>query len=154
MYQESMQYMASQGNPGQWVAVPPVAEWQEQISREHFWLIDHAGSVIGCFILQLGDDPTYAYIEGEWPDNLPYATLHRVISDASYPRLFDQICAFSFGRHERVRIDTHAQNKTMTKAILRNGFTYAGTIYLENGDARDAYYGDRESFINNFHQSI
>ena len=38
-----------------------------------------------------------------------------------------------------IRVDTHADNKTMQRLIEKNGFTKCGTIYVKNGTARIAY---------------
>ena len=38
-----------------------------------------------------------------------------------------------------IRVDTHADNKTMQRLIEKNGFIKCGIIYVKNGTARIAY---------------
>lgn len=38
-----------------------------------------------------------------------------------------------------IRIDTHQDNKSMQRLILKNNFEYCGIIYVEDGSERLAY---------------
>lgn len=50
-------------------------------------------------------------------------------------------CALDYCKNisSNIRVDTHADNKTMQRLIEKNGFTKCGTIYVKNGTARIAY---------------
>ena len=43
-------------------------------------------------------------------------------------------------QYDNVRIDTHEDNAPMKYVLEKLGFEYCGVIYLEDGDARDAYH--------------
>lgn len=38
-----------------------------------------------------------------------------------------------------IRVDTHRDNISMQKMLLKNGFKYCGIIYLKDGSERLAY---------------
>ena len=38
-----------------------------------------------------------------------------------------------------MKIDTHRENRVMQKLLEKNGFTYCGIIYAEDGSRRMAY---------------
>ena len=90
-----------------------------------------------------GPDPTYSYIEGEWPGDEPYYVIHR-IATATPGRdvariMFDW--AFEYIKPaSTIRIDTHRDNCIMKHILTKYGFKMCGVIYLEDGAPRDAYY--------------
>lgn len=48
--------------------------------------------IVGTFVFIIGDEPTYSEIEGEWINDEPYGTIHRIASDGSVgvlPILFE-----------------------------------------------------------------
>ncbi|MBR1526072.1 MAG: hypothetical protein IJ640_05360 [Prevotella sp.] len=46
---------------------------------------------------------------------------------------------YCFGITDNIRIDTHRDNRIMQHLMQKEGFTYCGIIYLDNGDERLAY---------------
>lgn len=92
---------------------------------------------------------------GPWPNNeggaVPaYAAIHRMAVNAALRgegyagRLFEEAAALARERGmESIRIDTHAGNLPMQRALEKSGFSRCGTIYLkggaEDGDARIAF---------------
>ena len=125
-----------------------IAEEDVALSRSYAVEID--GEVCATFVLQLGGDKNYDVIErGEWlsgNENRDYLAIHRVaIAVASRGRgIAAQMISYASDlARERglasLRIDTHEGNVVMRRMLEKNGFTYCGVIYLENGDARVAY---------------
>ena len=49
------------------------------------------------------------------------------------------IIAYCSSVAHALRIDTHADNHPMQKALSRLGFAYCGVIYLQSGDSRMAF---------------
>ena len=88
-----------------------------------------------------GDEPTYRIIEdGAWPEDLPYATIHRMAS-AGQVRGIGQFCIdWCLRQGLPVRADTHADNVYMQRALEKSGFVRCGRIYTEDGSPRWAYY--------------
>ena len=142
IYDIARAFMRAQGNDQQWVNGYP-GEEQLRADIAGGWLYamqaDDGARVYGVFALVDGDDPTYAFIEGSWRSDAPYAAIHRVASDGSERGVLRRAVAFAREQHDHLRVDTHALNRSMQRAILREGFEYRGVIYLENGDPRLAY---------------
>ena len=47
--------------------------------------------------------------------------------------------AYAKNFYQYIRIDTHEKNLPMQKALLKQGFTHRGTIYIADGTARMAF---------------
>lgn len=91
-------------------------------------------------MLHAGIDPTYNTIyEGQWLNDAPYATIHRIASNGEVKGIFRLALQFALNRYDNIRIDTHHDNIVMRNAIMQNGFSYCGIIHCWNGDERMAY---------------
>ena len=140
VYAAARRFMADTGNPHQWGdSKPAESQLEADIRRGQLYVEEIDGRVCAAFALVMGDDPTYAYIEGAWRDGTPYGTLHRVASDGTHPAFFTRCVDFSSEKIAHLRIDTHRDNRVMRHLIETHGFTYCGIIYLENGDPRLAF---------------
>lgn len=113
------------------------------IENGHSYVICDNEKVIATAAIIADVDPNYAIIEnGQWLSNYPYVCVHRV---ACLPDYKGQGIAGKFLSHAKVmgrksvRIDTHADNISMQKMILKNGFTYCGIVYMADGALRNAY---------------
>lgn len=134
--------MRSDGNMNQWTGDYPSEEIVlSDISRGHGFVVEDGSKVVGYFACIPSPEPTYAKIyEGQWlDDNLPYHVIHRIGSLPNVHGVFKSIMDWCFEKDPNIRIDTHRDNKIMRHNILKEGFTYCGIIYLENGDERLAY---------------
>ena len=141
IYRYTQDFMINSGNPTQWGHVYPAPEMIKTDNRNGQCKViyDDMG-IHGAFALFDEQDPTYSYIEkGEWPNNAPYITIHRIASDGQAHGIL--CCAVEYCRSicSNIRIDTHEDNKIMQRQIEKNGFKKCGTIYLENGSPRLAF---------------
>jgi len=143
VYEAARRFMRANGNPNQWSGgYPSRALLQEDIEKKQLYVVlsETSKDICGAFVLLSDADPTYAYIEGEgWLSDAPYGTIHKVASNGTEKGVFVRCLAFARSRFDHLRIDTHEDNLPMQSAILKNGFSYRGIIYLENGDGRLAY---------------
>lgn len=136
-------YMYDNGNKTQWDAhYPGQALLESDIAKDQLFAIyDETTEIIhGVFVLALGLDPTYAYIEdGDWLNEQPYGTIHRIASDGTFKGL-GSIC-FDYCKEviPNLRCDTHHDNLPMQQVLLRYGFVECGVIYVEDGSKRLAY---------------
>lgn len=138
-------YMRAGGNTVQWTGGYPSAELLlGDIERGELYVEESDGRVTGCFTFITRPEPTYAEIEGEWPDSRPYGTIHRLASDGSRPGLARRCIAFCRGKIPRLRADTHEANKTMRHILERAGFRYCGVIRVADGTPRLAYQSGSE----------
>ena len=144
IFAHARSFMVSTGNPDQWAEDYPGRKLLlKDIGSSDSYVVQAGGAVVATFVLRAGDDPTYRVIyDGEWPDDGPYATIHRIASDGSRKGILHLVMKFALERFSSIRIDTHRDNRVMRAAILREGFRYCGIIRCWNGTERLAYqYG-------------
>lgn len=141
IYRAARKYMAENGNPTQWGEDYPSEELTgSDIRNGNLYVIEDNDGIHGVFVFILGKEPNYSNIEnGEWKNDNPYGTIHRMASDGTTRGVFEKCMAFCKGLSRNLRIDTHAANGTMMYLIEKNGFEKCGTIYVEDGTPRIAY---------------
>ena len=137
------QYRREKGNMNQWINGYPSRELITEDIEKGQLFVCLGGSddkIHGVFAFILGDDPTYNIIEGgEWLNNEPYGTIHRMASDSTIRGLLEKSMPFCLGLTDNVRIDTHADNQPMLDAVRRYGFRHCGVIYVADGSPREAF---------------
>lgn len=141
IYKCAQDYMIQSGNPTQWGRVYPDAALIQSDIRQNTCkvMVDETG-IHGVFALFAGAEPTYARIEGgNWPNDAPYLTIHRLAGDGQVHGLFRCTASYCKAIAQNIRIDTHADNKTMQHLIEADGFTRCGIIYIADGTPRIAY---------------
>ena len=141
IYDIAKNFMHTNGNPNQWNGAYPERETLENdVDKGNLYaMFDEKERIYGVFALIGGEDKTYKYIEGKWKSNTPYGTIHRIACDGTVKNVLKECCDFAEKNYNHLRVDTHKDNIPMQKAVKKNGFEYAGIIYLENGDPRLAY---------------
>ncbi|MEG2317185.1 MAG: GNAT family N-acetyltransferase [Clostridia bacterium] len=140
IYHSAQTFMAQHGNPSQWGTAYPMRELvEEDIAQGRSWVCAGNGRVLAVFVLQMGEEPTYAQIRGGWKNNRPYATLHRVASSGERRGMTDAIVAWASARAGELRADTHEKNLSMQRALERSGFERCGLIRVTDGTERIAY---------------
>ena len=141
IYRYAQDYMIKSGNPTQWGHFYPDADLiKSDIDKNACKVIYDKNGIHGVFALFDGTEPTYKHIEGgNWLNEEPYLTIHRLAGDGQVHGLFP--CALNYCKKIslNIRVDTHADNKTMQRLIEKNSFIKCGTIYVKNGTARIAY---------------
>ena len=142
IYGYAQDFMIRSGNPDQWGHSYPgreliLSDIQQGICHK----ICDENDIHGVFALLTEEDPTYRFIEGgEWLNNEPYVTIHRVASDGQVHGLLCFAASYCKSLSSNVRIDTYKDNLIMQRKIEENGFKKCGTIYLEDGSPRIAYH--------------
>lgn len=141
IYAAARQFMRETGNPTQWGDhYPPRDMIEQDIAAGRSYVCAEEGVPCAAFAFIPGIDPTYLKIyEGAWLNDAPYAAVHRVASDGTHRGMIARVMDFCLSSGLDIRIDTHRDNKVMQHQLLKNGFTYCGIIYLEDGDERLAY---------------
>ena len=141
IYKYAQDFMIASGNPTQWGHFYPTEELITQdINGRACKVVCDRDTIHGVFALFEGEESTYAHIEdGNWLNDAPYATIHRIASDGQAHGVFQ--CAVNYCKDyfSNIRIDTHADNKIMQRLIEKSGFTKCGTIIFEDGTPRIAY---------------
>lgn len=141
IYEYAQNYMIRSGNPTQWGRSYPSAELIISDIRQGVGkVIYDENGIHGVFALFSGDEPTYEHIEeGHWLNDEPYITIHRLAGDGQVRGLFHCAASYCKSRSKNIRIDTHANNRTMRTLIARNGFVKCGIIHVKDGTPRIAY---------------
>lgn len=141
IYAVARRFMVNSGNPNQWANGYPSAELLlADMEAEQLYVEEVDGALNAAFVLAVGEDPTYGYIEdGKWLSDAPYATIHRLASNGLLPGFFSRCVAFCQNRNPHLRIDTHHDNAVMQHLAEKEGFQRCGIIYLANGSSRIAY---------------
>ncbi len=133
VYATARAFMAAHGNPTQWGDGYPFSDiLEEDIDRRQLYVVCSAdGAIHGAFAFILGEDPSYAHIDGAWRNRRPYGTIHRIAGDGEINGVFAQCLDFCAGICPNIRADTHANNKPMRHLLEKNGFSYCGMVNLD-----------------------
>lgn len=151
IFEGAKRIMRASGNLQQWNDGYPSRDVvMRDIEAGHCYVMceatdaDQTGRIIGTMALIPGPDPTYSYIEGEWPGDEPYYVIHRIATAAPGKNvaraMFDWAFEHISTKSSTIRIDTHRDNCIMKHILTKYGFKMCGVIYLADGAPRDAYY--------------
>lgn len=144
------QTMRNSGNMTQWInGYPSLQLLSEDIKKNQLFVVcdDDADEatigdekIHGVFAFIVGEDKTYNYIEdGNWTNDNPYGTIHRIASDNTQKGILRAAVDFGLSKINTIRIDTHADNKIMQNAVTKCGFKRCGIIYIEDDSPRIAF---------------
>ena len=145
IYDAAKNYMNASGNPNQWaIGYPPEEYLRQDIELSRLYVCEEDKNLYGVFMLSFQEDPAYHSIDGAWLNQEPYGVIHRIASDGTKKGIFQSALEFCKEKMAEqgignLRIDTHADNKTMQHLVEKYGFKRCGIIYLENGSPRIAY---------------
>mgnify|MGYP003293853875 CR=1 FL=1 len=141
IFKNARAYMASHGNPNQWHDNWPSEEILiSDINIGQSYIVeDDEKGILATYAYIVGVDPTYLEIDGAWLTDDPYGTIHRLASAHKERDIFSYIISEVTKNGLNMRIDTHANNDAMIRAILKNGFKYCGIISPIEGGDRNAY---------------
>jgi len=133
--------MVAEGNIHQWADGHPARQLVDgDVAAGVSYVVADDGRTVATFALVPGPDPTYACIyDGAWPNEAPYHVIHRVASASGVHGVMRSVLQFAFTQTATIRIDTHADNRTMRRMMQKMGFDYCGVIHLANGDPRLAF---------------
>jgi len=138
IYAHARHFMAENGNPTQWGQHHPAQHILENdIVLNRLYVVEDEKRLCGVFMFQVGADPTYAHIEGNWRSDSPYGVIHRIAGMGG--GVFAAALDYCSGVIGHLRIDTHADNKPMQHVVEKAGFSRRGIIYVEDGTPRIAY---------------
>ena len=130
----------------QWAeGYPPEALILEDIERDAAYVaVNDKEEVVGAISVFTDPDPTYFEIEGEWLNDAPYATIHRIASNGKEKGVGQALLRWVQETHSNIRIDTHTDNQPMKHILNKLGYQFTGVITIENGELRDAYHYVKE----------
>jgi hypothetical protein len=141
IYASARRFMHSRGNATQWVnGYPSETLLRDDIAKGNLYVdCDANGRILYVFAFIIGDDPTYKVIDGAWLNDKPYGTIHRLASSGATTGVFQKCLSYCLTKISEIRVDTHADNAPMRRAVERAGFIRCGIISVADGTPRIAY---------------
>ncbi len=141
MYENARSFMSSHGNPTQWEnTYPPKPLVAKDIEEGCSYVCIEQDKIVATFYYKEGRDDTYVKIyEGQWLDDSPYGVIHRITSDGTVRGAATYCINWALNQCGNLRMDTHRDNMVMQHTLDKNGFTYCGIIYSDDGTERLAY---------------
>lgn len=134
-------YMRENGNLQQWAKqYPNHDDVIKDMEKDAAYVVESDNRVVAYFAYIEGIEPTYINIEGKWLNDSEYGTIHRIATDGSIKGIFEYVIAYLVKKGKDIRIDTHADNKTMLHLVEKCGFEYCGIIYVADGTPRLAFH--------------
>ncbi len=130
----------------QWTAAYPArGNIDTDIQQGAAHVLLHAGHIVAYGAVVLTGEPVYEEIRGQWLTNQPYVVLHRLaVADeakghgvgAWFMHGVERVAAAA-GVHS-FRVDTNHDNSRMLRLLDKEGFTFCGNVYYQQGE-RMAY---------------
>lgn len=120
---------------------------ENDIHKNHSYVLTKEEMIIATAVISFEEEPTYREIfEGAWKSHQDYAVIHRVAVDSSFK---GKGIASQLIHHTElmckengvssIKIDTHENNRSMQRSLIKNEFEYCGIIYLTDGSKRVAF---------------
>ena len=147
LYANARRFMAEHGNPNQWGSNFPTSELIEaDIAAGDSYVCMVDGRIAAVFYHRAGfqcgvaDDPDYERIEeGSWLNQDDYGVVHRITSDGQTKGVASYCLQWALEQCGNIKIDTYRDNVVMQNMLKKNGFSYCGLVYMEDGSERLAF---------------
>ena len=133
---------------------PEKEDLRRDIESGNSYVLTNKDEIVATTVISLDGESTYNSIfNGEWITNEDYIVMHRVAVHDKYKGkgIFKElikeaeVLALNKGISS-IKIDTHRDNISMQRAVVKNDFKKCGIIYLEDGSERIAFEKVLKSF--------
>ena len=133
---------------------PSKEDLRRDIESGNSYVLTNKDEIVATTVISLDGESTYNSIfNGEWITNEEYIVMHRVAVHDKYKGkgIFKELIkeAESLALNKgisSIKIDTHRDNISMQRAVVKNNFKRCGIIYLEDGSERIAFEKALKSF--------
>ena len=133
---------------------PTKEDLRRDIESGNSYVLTNKDEIVATTVISLDGESTYNSIfNGEWITNEEYIVMHRVAVHEKYKGkgIFKELIkeAESLALNKgifSIKIDTHRDNISMQRAVVKNDFQKCGIIYLEDGSERIAFEKVLKSF--------
>ena len=133
---------------------PEKEDLRRDIESGNSYVLTNKDEIVATTVISLDGESTYNSIfNGEWITNEDYIVMHRVAVHDKYKGkgIFKELIkeAESLALNKgisSIKIDTHRDNISMQRAVVKNDFKRCGIIYLEDGSERIAFEKVLKSF--------
>ena len=144
---QAQDYLKEQGIDQWQNHYPNMETVMNDISNGNGYVLVMDQMIVGTAVVIFDGEKTYGAIyNGNWISNDRYAVIHRIAIESDHKGLglsafilrnVEEMC-LKLGVHS-IRLDTHKDNSSMQKMLLKNGFQYCGIIYLADNIERIAF---------------
>lgn len=145
IYENARAFMRKTGNLTQWgEGDNPIKHAADDIRDGLSYVCCEGSEILAVFVfLADAEDPTYKVIsDGAWKECKSYGVIHRIAVAAQGKDVAGFCFDWCAARCDQLRIDTHADNRPMQRALAKNGFTRCGIIQTFDGTDRTAFSRD------------
>ncbi|EOU1743055.1 GNAT family N-acetyltransferase [Clostridium perfringens] len=133
---------------------PAKEDLRRDIESGNSYVLTNKDEIVATTVISLDGESTYNLIfNGEWITNEDYIVMHRVAVHDKYKGkgIFKELIkeAESLALNKgisSIKIDTHRDNISMQRAVVKNDFKRCGIIYLGDGSERIAFEKVLKSF--------
>ncbi|MGV1042603.1 GNAT family N-acetyltransferase [Clostridium perfringens] len=133
---------------------PAKEDLRKDIESGNSYVLTNKDEIVATTVISLEGESTYNLIfNGEWITNEDYIVMHRVAVHDKYKGkgIFKELIkeAESLALNKgisSIKIDTHRDNISMQRAVVKNDFKRCGIIYLGDGSERIAFEKVLKSF--------
>ncbi|EGT2192763.1 GNAT family N-acetyltransferase [Clostridium perfringens] len=133
---------------------PAKEDLRRDIESGNSYVLTNKDEIVATTVISLDGESTYNSIfNGEWITNEEYIVMHRVAVHDKYKGkgIFKELIkeAESLALNKgisSIKIDTHRDNISMQRAVVKNDFKRCGIIYLGDGSERIAFEKVLKSF--------
>lgn len=122
---------------------PTKKRFELDILNQSFFVYTIKERIIAMMYIQHEKEDTYHEINGNWQNDLPYLTIHRLAVDTTYlgqgiaKEMLDFAKSYALNHAiQSIRIDTHKDNYFAINLFKKQGFVFRGVIDL------NSQYGD------------
>ncbi|MGL4337191.1 MAG: GNAT family N-acetyltransferase [Turicibacter sp.] len=126
---------------------PNVEVIRQDIMNDESYVLVDKGQIVATAVISFVNDANYDVIyDGEWLSCEEYVVVHRIAVDNKFKgkgvsaqiiaRVEEQCLARDV---HSIKVDTHEDNTSMQKLLIKNKFNYCGVIYLSDGSKRVAF---------------
>lgn len=126
---------------------PNAGTIKNDIQKEYAHVLTDSGTIIGTVSVCFDGEKSYEKIyDGKWLSCEGFAVIHRLaIEDGHKGKGLSSFIikniekmSLNKGVHS-IKVDTHEQNLSMQKLLLKNRFVHCGTIHLSDMSKRIAF---------------
>jgi hypothetical protein len=133
IYDKAQNFMANNGNPGQWGKVWPPKEYVEQsIIKGHGYHCVDGDEIVAVFGIDGDGDPWYDKIDGKWLNDDPYVIVNRLAVKYHFSKAHKSVSRFCtdwiLERYGNIKADTGIDNIIMQNGLTKLGFVCCGKL--------------------------
>ena len=120
---------------------------KEDIKKGWSYILTDDDNVVATAAISFEGEQTYDEIyEGRWLSDEKYAVIHRICVNNEFKgnglasQILDSAERLCIERNvHSIKIDTHKENVSMQRSLVKKGYKYCGIIYLEDKSERIAF---------------